>query len=145
MKALLVGIKNILLWSYARGTWQYDILCILIIGTVFLVPSSFFGDRDRPTRYLHGHGQKNAAQANETLKDASKQADTLQWDIKLEELKSFLQNPNESEQLMNNPREIIVLYLREQLKREPILDPDRSPDPQYDAGGQIIGYRVWFR
>jgi hypothetical protein len=47
MKSMLVGIKNVLLWSYARGTWQYDALCLLIVLTVFLVPSSFFGDRDR--------------------------------------------------------------------------------------------------
>src|SRR2546430_14017173 len=120
MKTLLIGIKNILLWSYARGTWQYDILCILIIGTVFLVPSSFFGDRDRPMRNFHG--QKDAAQANEFLKVASKEADTIQWDIRLEELKACLQNHRESEQLMNNSQEAVVLYFREHLKRETMLD-----------------------
>jgi hypothetical protein len=47
MKSVLVGIKNIILWSYARGTWQYDALCLLIVLAVFLVPSRYFGDRDR--------------------------------------------------------------------------------------------------
>ena len=141
MKRLLIGIKNILLWSYARGTWQYDILCILIIGTVFLVPSSYFGDRDRPLRIFRG--QKEAAQANETLKAASKGADTVQWDVWSEELEAFLQNHTESEQLANNPQEAVVLYLREHLNRAPQLT--RPPEPQLDGRGQVIGYRVWFR
>ncbi|HKQ73619.1 MAG TPA: hypothetical protein VJ810_07840 [Blastocatellia bacterium] len=47
MKSVLVGIKNIILWSHSRGTWQYDALCLLIVLAVFLVPSSYFGDRDR--------------------------------------------------------------------------------------------------
>jgi hypothetical protein len=47
MKSVLVGIKNIILWSHARGTWQYDALCLLIVIAVFLVPSRYFGDRDR--------------------------------------------------------------------------------------------------
>ena len=47
MKSVLVGIKNIILWSHGRGTWQYDALCLLIVMAVFLVPSRYFGDRDR--------------------------------------------------------------------------------------------------
>jgi hypothetical protein len=49
MKSILVGIKNIILWSYARGTWQFDALCLAIVLAVFLVPSRYFGDRDRAT------------------------------------------------------------------------------------------------
>ncbi len=47
MNSVLVGIKNIILWSHGRGTWQYDALCMMIVLSVFLVPSSYFGDRDR--------------------------------------------------------------------------------------------------
>ena len=39
---LLRTIKSILLWSYERGTWQYDVLCILILAFIFLTPSSLF-------------------------------------------------------------------------------------------------------
>ena len=52
MKSIFVVIKNVILWSHERGTWQYDVLCLLIIGTVFLVPSKYFGDRDRAIRAL---------------------------------------------------------------------------------------------
>ena len=140
MKTLLIGIKNILLWSYARGTWQYDILCILIIGTVFLVPSSFFGDRDRPMRNFHG--QKDAAQANEFLKVASKEADTIQWDIEVEELRAFLPEQTQDEEWMKHPQEVIVQYLKDHLNRPAALE---SCAPQRDEEQQIIGYRVRFK
>ncbi|MBI4469118.1 MAG: hypothetical protein HY650_07345 [Acidobacteria bacterium] len=39
-------IKSVLLWSYERGTWQYDLLCILILLFIFLTPSSYFIHRD---------------------------------------------------------------------------------------------------
>lgn len=34
--------RKILLWSYPRGSWQYDILCILILLFIFLTPKWFF-------------------------------------------------------------------------------------------------------
>lgn len=35
-------LKNILLWRYGRSTWQYDVLCVLILAFVFLTPKSWF-------------------------------------------------------------------------------------------------------
>ena len=37
---------KILVWSYERGTWQYDVLCGLILAFVFLVPKSCFVKRE---------------------------------------------------------------------------------------------------
>jgi hypothetical protein len=34
--------KNILVWSYERGTIQYDIICALILAFIFFVPRSCF-------------------------------------------------------------------------------------------------------
>jgi hypothetical protein len=42
MKILLTGIKKILFWSYDRGTWQYDILCVLILAFIFFSPNALF-------------------------------------------------------------------------------------------------------
>lgn len=47
MRNFLIGIKNVLLWSYDRGSWQYDLLCLLIVAAIFLIPGRYFGDRDR--------------------------------------------------------------------------------------------------
>ena len=35
-------LKKITLWSYGRTTWQYDVLCVLILGFVFLTPKGWF-------------------------------------------------------------------------------------------------------
>lgn len=47
MRNFLIGVKNVLLWSYDRGSWQYDVLCLLIVAAIFLIPGRYFGDRDR--------------------------------------------------------------------------------------------------
>jgi hypothetical protein len=140
MKALLIGIKNVLLWSYARGTWQYDILCVLIIAAVFVVPSRFFGDRDRPMQTYRAH--QAGAQANEALKIASKDTETIQWDVGVEELRAFLAGKGQAELMTNNLQEAIVLYLRDHLKREPALADYKD---QRDEQKQVVGYRVWFK
>lgn len=48
MKAFLSGLKKILLWSYQRGSWQYDVLCILILAFIFLAPSEWFNPEPEP-------------------------------------------------------------------------------------------------
>ena len=39
---LLRVLKNIIFWSYGRTTWQYDVLCVLILAFVFLTPKGWF-------------------------------------------------------------------------------------------------------
>src|SRR5204862_4165416 len=40
-------VKKIILWSYERGSWQYDILCVLILTFIFLTPGRLFDERLR--------------------------------------------------------------------------------------------------
>ncbi len=40
------SLKNIILWSYARASWQWDLLCILIVLFIFLTPKSWFDKKD---------------------------------------------------------------------------------------------------
>jgi hypothetical protein len=40
---MLWGVfKKVILWSYGRTTWQYDVLCVLILAFVFLTPKGWF-------------------------------------------------------------------------------------------------------
>jgi len=32
--------RNLMIWTYERGTLQYDIICTLILAFIFLVPGS---------------------------------------------------------------------------------------------------------
>ena len=40
-------IKNFGLWNHERGTWQYDVFCLLIIAFIFLTPKAWFEKRER--------------------------------------------------------------------------------------------------
>jgi hypothetical protein len=127
MKSLLVGIKNVLLWSYARGTWQYDALCLLIVLTVFLVPSSFFGDRDRAKQKSASEIEGTPSKAGETYVEAA-------------ELDGFLRSQNRTE-LSQTLDEAMRLYLRDRFERNVAIDRLEhfiSPD------GKVI-YRVWYK
>lgn len=34
-------------WTYQRGSWQYDVICVVILAFIFLTPATWF--HDRPT------------------------------------------------------------------------------------------------
>lgn len=38
-------IARIIFWKYERGTWQYDLLCALILAFIFLTPPTVFEGR----------------------------------------------------------------------------------------------------
>ncbi len=39
--------RNLLVWSYERGTLQYDIICALILAFIFFLPRSCFAPRKK--------------------------------------------------------------------------------------------------
>jgi len=39
-------LKNIIQWNYERGSWQYDIFCLMIIAFIFLTPRAWFDKRE---------------------------------------------------------------------------------------------------
>jgi hypothetical protein len=42
MSAIRKIARSIFVWSYERGTLQYDIICALILAFIFFVPRSCF-------------------------------------------------------------------------------------------------------
>lgn len=40
-------MKRAIFWSYERGSWQYDIIVLLILAFIFLTPARWFHDRPR--------------------------------------------------------------------------------------------------
>jgi hypothetical protein len=43
-------LKRTLFWSYPRETWQYDVMCVLILAFIFLIPARFFDDPEARSR-----------------------------------------------------------------------------------------------
>lgn len=35
-------MKKIINWNYERGSWQWDVLCLLILAFIFLTPKAWF-------------------------------------------------------------------------------------------------------
>jgi len=132
MKSLFVGFKNIILWSYERGTWQYDLLCLLIISSLFFIPSRFFGDRDRVA--------VKTARTGEASLPASKVGETVQ-EVTVNDLQTFLQKQNRPELMLNSPQEALVLYLSDQLRQDVVVS---KFEPYMNPQGRV-GYRVWIK
>lgn len=53
MGFILRIIKKSFLWTYARNTWQWDVLCVLILAFIFLSPKSWFVNGKRPPLTEH--------------------------------------------------------------------------------------------
>ena len=49
MKIILSTLKKVLFWSYERGSWQYDLMCVLILAFIFLSPNSIYQSRSSST------------------------------------------------------------------------------------------------
>jgi hypothetical protein len=53
---ILNVIKKAFLWSYPRNTWQWDVLCVLILIFIFLTPKTWFANGERERRWGHQSG-----------------------------------------------------------------------------------------
>ena len=48
-------MKRFLLWSFERGSVQYDVICVVILAFIFIMPPAFFDDR--PDTHPHLYDQ----------------------------------------------------------------------------------------
>ena len=131
MRTFLIGIKNVLLWSYERGSWQYDLLCLLIVLAVFLVPSSFFGDRDR--------SQTPTASADLKQITGSGVREEV---LAAEQLQGYLETQGKSWTTAGSTDEVIVKFLHNRCHCEVVLV--KPAEVRSDSSGRIT-YHVWFK
>ena len=51
MGVLSNSARKIAFWNYSRTSWQWDVLCVLILVFIFLTPKSWFENSEfRPQR-----------------------------------------------------------------------------------------------
>jgi hypothetical protein len=53
VRGLLTTLKKIFFWNYARNTWQWDLLCVVILAFIFLTPKSWFTGGERAQNIVH--------------------------------------------------------------------------------------------
>ena len=58
-------MKNWILWSYSRGSFQYDVFCALILVAIFAIPSDVFNDRPEYMRLPETGQVKGSVDVNE--------------------------------------------------------------------------------
>lgn len=50
---LLSVLRKLFFWNYARNTWQWDILCVVILIFIFGAPKSWFENSERTGSFAH--------------------------------------------------------------------------------------------
>ena len=53
MRGLFTTLKKLFFWNYPRNTWQWDVLCVVILIFIFLTPKSWFDGSERPVALEH--------------------------------------------------------------------------------------------
>jgi len=53
VRGLFTTLKKIFFWNYARNTWQWDLLCVVILIFIFLTPKSWFLIGERAQSMAH--------------------------------------------------------------------------------------------
>ena len=53
MRGLFTTLKKIFFWNYARNTWQWDLLCVVILIFIFLTPKSWFTTGELAQNTVH--------------------------------------------------------------------------------------------
>ncbi len=66
-------VRKTLIWSYERGTLQYDIICALILAFIFFVPRSCFIRHHNMTDPESTRGAANTQSAPAAPQPAGKQ------------------------------------------------------------------------
>lgn len=109
-------------WPYERGSWQYDIICAVILAFIFLTPRSWF--RDRPqlelTDVRHRQGIVDVGRAKKGWR--------YLVDSRLVESMAPLK-----------PEDAVREILRQRLSRSVIVE---SVEPVRDKNNILLGYEV---
>jgi hypothetical protein len=53
VRGLFTTLKKIFFWNYERNTWQWDLLCVLILIFIFLTPKRWFSEGERARNMEH--------------------------------------------------------------------------------------------
>lgn len=68
MSKIAQTIKDICLWSYERGTWQYDLIVLAILAFIFLTPGAFF-NTDKIDKKILAYGSPASAASQDSTEE----------------------------------------------------------------------------
>ena len=123
MRPVFRTIKKLFFWGYARSTWQYDVLCALILAFIFLTPKHWF-NTGSPLKSQFGG---EPAQAAEHQKPVASKIILSMAD-------------NSPAQMAQNEIESRVRALTGRVDTRVL-----NVEPRRDASGKIVAYEVDIR
>src|SRR5262245_24334044 len=113
-------MKRFLLWSFERGSIQYDFICVVILAFIFLTPTAWFNDRPEFMRIPHG----------QIIRQTSDDDGHTVFTVKVE---STAPNPK-------TPEEAAVERLKAWLGAPVTVS---HAEPVYDTTGVLAAYSIW--
>jgi hypothetical protein len=114
-------VSRSIFWAYERGSWQYDVIVIVILAFIFPSPRSWFNDR--PTLQLTDlRHQQGIVEMGRVNKDVRYLVDARLVDTRAQK-----------------PEDAIPIILRQHLHRSITV---KSIDPVRDRHQVILGYTV---
>lgn len=123
MNYIFRTIRRLFFWGYARNTWQYDVLCALILAFIFLTPQSWFDT---------GLAMKNRSSGEPSSASGHQTPSASKVILSLADNASAPMSQNEVE---NRVRELTG---RTDIKVLSIL-------PKRDGSGKLVAYEVDIR
>ena len=123
MNYIFRTIKKLFFWGYARNTWQYDVLCALILAFIFLTPQNWFDTgsimKNRPAGEPAQGAEHQKASASKVIFSVTDNASAQMTQKEIE----------------NRVRELVGRTDAEVL----------SVSPKRDGSGKIVAYEVDIR
>ena len=120
-------MKNWILWSFSRGSVQYDVFCALILIAIFAIPQDFFNDRPPYMRVSGADEVTRSLDSDENVVFTVKVSRTLQAAV----------SPAERQ---TQALEVLNVYLGGDQPAETF-----RVRPIYDTKGMLLAFAFWVK
>ena len=114
-------MKQFLLWSFDRGSIQYDVICGLILAFIFLTPGHAFNDRPAYMRVSASDPQVKKTIANGSEVFTVKLESAVFWD--------------------NAEHRRVAVETLEKVLKVPVNTVNTQPI--YTTTGMTVAYAIW--
>ena len=84
VRGLTTTLKKIFFWNYPRNTWQWDLLCVVILIFIFLTPKKWFANSELPL--VNGHQSPVIEKVFLSREVVGNQSDTSQIEQQVKQL-----------------------------------------------------------
>ena len=123
LRRLGLAIYRGFFWTYERGTWQYDIMCFLIVAFILFTPRSWFNDKPLT---LNAPTSDVVLLLNEPSQ-------------KIYQLRAALLDATSDAPLKQGIQTVLRSFTGKSMEITRIEPAER------DSRGQVISYEVWVR